>query len=63
MPLFTRCAGVCNGQLILYCYDWFLFGCPTFGLVDPGPKGPEQAEDEFIRSLAAGTAGDLFAVR
>lgn len=59
----TRCAGICNGHIVRYCSDWFLYGCEGGGLLAQSRMTEEATmdpEERFLRSLreeAAAPAG------
>ena len=60
MPATTRCIGVCNGQIVRFCTDWFFLGCGN-GFAPAEPRTADEAEQAFIRSLQlepAGTASE-----
>jgi hypothetical protein len=51
MPPSTRCAGICNGQLVRFCSDWFAQGCQGWSLT--AEPAAASAEERFLQALAA----------
>lgn len=53
----TRCAAICDGQMVRFCSDWFFLGCNQLVVLLPQAMAEEEtewdSEEQFLRSLEA----------